>query len=196
MNLARYVVALIVVIAVPPGYLLWFAIHPFAGFWRRLGAKGTYWTLMPLVLVGMVVAFLLRDSLVGRDLGTHYLLVIPTALCLAIGIGIGVKRKRHLKFGILSGVPELSAEDKGRLLTEGIYAKIRHPRYVETVFIVAAYALFANYAGAYVVAASSLPAVFLIVLLEEKELKERFGREYEEYCSRVPRFFPRRSGST
>jgi protein-S-isoprenylcysteine O-methyltransferase Ste14 len=30
----------------------------------------------------------------------------------------------------------------------------------------------------------------IIVLLEEKELKERFGRGYEEYCRRVPRYIP------
>jgi len=32
--------------------------------------------------------------------------------------------------------------------------------------------------------------VFLIVQLEERELRERFGTEYEAYCRRVPRFVP------
>jgi len=31
----------------------------------------------------------------------------------------------------------------------------------------------------------------IIVLLEEKELKERFGHDYEEYCRRVPRYIPK-----
>jgi protein-S-isoprenylcysteine O-methyltransferase Ste14 len=39
------------------------------------------------------------------------------------------------------------------------------------------------------------PAIHLVVLLEEPELRERFGAEYEEYCGRVPRYIPKRQGS-
>jgi protein-S-isoprenylcysteine O-methyltransferase Ste14 len=39
----------------------------------------------------------------------------------------------------------------------------------------------------------TLPTLYLIVLLEERELRDRFGVEYEEYCRRVPRFVPRRA---
>jgi len=28
-------------------------------------------------------------------------------------------------------------------------------------------------------------------MLEERELRERFGAEYDAYCRRVPRFLPR-----
>jgi protein-S-isoprenylcysteine O-methyltransferase Ste14 len=193
MSIARYIVALIVVIAVPPGYLLWYVIHPLVHFWRRLGVRWTYWILLPPVLVLMLLAVLVRDTLLGRDLGTHFVLLAPAALCLGVGVTIAARRKKYLKFGILAGAPELSENDKGTLLTEGIYGVIRHPRYVETVFIVFAYALFANYVGSYIVAVSSVPAIYLIVLMEEHELRERFGEEYEEYCREVPRFVPRRS---
>jgi protein-S-isoprenylcysteine O-methyltransferase Ste14 len=37
----------------------------------------------------------------------------------------------------------------------------------------------------------TLPVMHIIVLLEEKELKERFGRDYEDYCRRVPRYIPK-----
>jgi protein-S-isoprenylcysteine O-methyltransferase Ste14 len=37
-----------------------------------------------------------------------------------------------------------------------------------------------------------LAANFIYIpLLEEPQLKLRFGKEYEEYCSHVPRLFPR-----
>ena len=37
-----------------------------------------------------------------------------------------------------------------------------------------------------------VPTLYLIVLLEERELRDRFGEEYEAYCRRVPRFVPKR----
>jgi len=30
------------------------------------------------------------------------------------------------------------------------------------------------------------------VLMEERELRDRFRAEYEEYCRQVPRYLPRR----
>jgi protein-S-isoprenylcysteine O-methyltransferase Ste14 len=58
---------------------------------------------------------------------------------------------------------------------------------------VSGYALFANYLTPYLVVVLSIPVMLLVVLLEERELRERFGEEYQAYCRRVPRFFRRRS---
>jgi protein-S-isoprenylcysteine O-methyltransferase Ste14 len=77
------------------------------------------------------------------------------------------------------------------LLTQGIYSRIRHPRYVETVLWVLGYALFTNYLALYLTFLFLLLIIHVIVLLEEKELKERFGPAYEEYCRRVPRYIPK-----
>jgi protein-S-isoprenylcysteine O-methyltransferase Ste14 len=40
-----------------------------------------------------------------------------------------------------------------------------------------------------------VPALFLVVILEERELRQRFGDAHVEYCRRVPRFVPRRAGN-
>jgi protein-S-isoprenylcysteine O-methyltransferase Ste14 len=88
--------------------------------------------------------------------------------------------------------PELSQRRyPGKLLTEGIYAKVRHPRYVEALLGTLGYALFANYLAVYIAFLLAIPALYLVVLLEERELRDRFGAEYEEYSRRVPRFVPR-----
>ena len=73
----------------------------------------------------------------------------------------------------------------------GIYSRLRHPRYVESLLWILSYALFTNYLAMYVAFLLMLPIMHLVVLFEEKELKERFGVEYEEYCRRVPRYIPR-----
>ena len=52
-------------------------------------------------------------------------------------------------------------------------------------------ALFTNYLALYMAFLLMLPIIHAIVLLEEKELKKRFGSAYEEYCRHVPRYTPR-----
>jgi protein-S-isoprenylcysteine O-methyltransferase Ste14 len=53
-----------------------------------------------------------------------------------------------------------------------------------------AVALFANYLAVYVLALVLVPALYLVVVLEERELRERFGEDYVTYSQRVPRFIP------
>ncbi len=193
MQTVRYVIGVGLLMALPPAILLWFAIHPFVRFWRRLGAGWTYVVLAPGVIAWMLMAFARREVLLGPDLGTHLYLLAPTAACFVTGIVVTVLRRRQLTSGIVIGLPELSPQKHpGKLITTGIYARIRHPRYVELTLFTAAYAFFSNHVGVYVTTGLSTLALYFVVVLEERELRDRFGAEYEEYCRRVPRFFPLR----
>ena len=53
-----------------------------------------------------------------------------------------------------------------------------------------AYACVANFSGTWALTLMSLPGLHLVVLLEESELRDRFGAQYVEYCRRVPRWIP------
>lgn len=193
MDKARYVIAVLMIVTLPPALVLWFVIHPAARFWRRLGAGWTYSILSVPSIAAMVLAYRFRAVLLGRDLGTNYIL-ISLAIVLAVISGwIAVKRRRHLSMKILVGIPEMSKSgDRGKLLTEGIYSRIRHPRYVEVAVGVWAYALFANYVGVHVFAVATIPILLFIIYFEERELRDRFGQDYIDYCARVPRFIPRK----
>ena len=194
LNSIRYFIGVILLVGLPPGLFLWFVIHPLARYWRRLGAGWTY-GILAVPVVGMMAALIVfRDPLLGRDFGTSFPLFTLAAVCVLGAVVIAVKRKKYLTMSILVGIPELSRSGlTGKLLTEGIYSRIRHPRYVEGVLAVLAYALFANYLGMYVLFALTVPAIYFIVVLEERELRDRFGSAYEEYSRRVPRFVPRRT---
>lgn len=194
MNTARHVLAVLILIAVPISICLWYAIHPFARFWRRIGPAGTYLALaIPFSGVGWLI-WRWRDRLLGADLGTQPALIAVAVVAAVFGARVAWSRRRLLTQRVLVGVPELSRTDRGRLITDGIYARLRNPRYVELLAFVFAYVCVANYAGTWVVAVLLVPAIQVVVLLEERELRERFGAEYDAYCRRVPRWIPRREG--
>jgi protein-S-isoprenylcysteine O-methyltransferase Ste14 len=193
MDKARYIVAVMLLISVPIAVGLWYAIHPFARFWRRIGAAGTYLVLTtPCIGLGWLF-WHRRSDLLGEDFGAQPALIVIALVAAVVGAGIARSRRRHLTQRILVGVPELSRTDKGRLITEGIYARVRNPRYLEFLAFILAYNCFANFAGTWVMALLVVPSTHVLVLMEERELRERFGTEYEEYCRRVPRWVPRRA---
>ena len=72
MDNARYLLALIIVATIPAAFAMWFAIHPFVGFWRRLGPGKTYGIVGAAVLGVASALFMMRSSLVTGDLGTSW----------------------------------------------------------------------------------------------------------------------------
>ena len=195
MTTARYTIAVLLVISLPPAMAWWFVIHPSVGFWRRVGKPITYTVMTVLFLGGVAGLFAIRDALVLADLGTNWIMVGVAAVLIIPAIWLAIARAKYLSFAILTGVPELDADGSGgKLLNEGIYAVIRHPRYVEVALGTLAYAAFANYLGGYIIALLTIPTIHAIVVIEEKELAVRFGEQYEAHRASVPRYIPRDSG--
>ena len=191
MGTARYWIGVLLVVSLPPAIVWWFVVHPFIGFWRRLGARAAMWTV-GLLMGGLILALVpLRNVLLGRDLGTRGPLVALAALLMTAGVALGLWRRRYLSRRMLTGMNELEG-DAATLLTEGPYAFVRHPRYLEVAVITFAYASFANYVGTWLVAVLAIPFLHAVVLMEERELAERFGASWEAYRARVPRYLPRR----
>jgi protein-S-isoprenylcysteine O-methyltransferase Ste14 len=191
MDAVRYYLALMLVVTVPPVLLYWLLIHPGIRFWRRLGPAITYGLLLPLMGLAGVGLFRIRTILLAADFGTNYFLVALGLLAELGAIWLWVVLRRHLTLSTMLGLPELAPERHPvALITAGIYAWIRHPRYVQFTLAICGYALIANYPAAYAAAALWLPGIFIIVRLEEKELRDRYGAAYEDYCRRVPRFVP------
>ena len=191
MNIARYIVALLVSTTFLPGVSFWFLIHPFIGFWRRQGPKITYTVMTAILLAVATVLVLVRDVLLETEYGTNYVLVALAGVFYLIAAAIELQCRKHLKFRTLVGIPELVPEPAtGKLLTAGIYGRVRHPRYVSAFFGVVAVALFSNYRAAYVSAGAMVPALYALTFFEERELRDRFGEEYAAYSRHVPKFVP------
>ena len=191
MDKARWIIAVLLMVSLPPAIGGWYLIHPFARFWRRLGTVASFCIIYSLLIASGVLLWHFRSLLVGRDLGFQPVLLVLAVPAAVVGGVIAAKRRKRLNQRILVGVPEISNTDKGRLVCEGIYARTRNPRYLEFLTFSLAYVAFANYTGTWILYLLTFPAIHLVVLLEERELRARFGAEYEEYCRRVPRYLPR-----
>lgn len=193
---ARYIMALLFVLTLLPSVGYWFILHPFVRFWRRVGPVGTY-LAMAAFFVGSAIALyavvrpLLAAGGVG-DYGVNGWLAGAGLALLTLAAVIQRKRKKYLDFKTLVGLPELAPERHGGpLFTEGIYGVVRHPRYLEMTLGVIGWALILNYLLLYLMAAATLVLLLPVMLLEERELRQRYGAAYDAYARRVPRFLPR-----
>ncbi len=86
---------------------------------------------------------------------------------------------------LLTGFP------KGKLVTTGAYGVVRNPIYSSaTFFLLPAVALLTLTWVYFVPAIFLYVGVMIFIGVEEKQLTQVFGQEYEEYLARVDRLIP------
>lgn len=90
----------------------------------------------------------------------------------------------NLGNSISFGVPE----EKTTLKLKGLYKYSRNPMYVGFYLFTLASMLITSNFYIFALGIYSLVVYHLIVLAEEAFLKNRFGKDYEEYCLRVRRY--------
>lgn len=192
MDAFRYYLALLVVMGVPGALAFWFSIHPFVGFWRRVGVRPAYIFHFGLLLLVAGAVFRLRARLLESEFGTQPILIAVALGVYALAFAVAWQRRKDLSKQQLLGLPELAPDRAdNRLVTEGVYSRVRHPRYIELTLFLVGHALWTNYAAVYAALVLWLAAVPAIIWMEERELRGRFGKEYELYCARVPRLIPK-----
>ncbi|MBI4516949.1 MAG: isoprenylcysteine carboxylmethyltransferase family protein [Deltaproteobacteria bacterium] len=81
------------------------------------------------------------------------------------------------------------------LVTSGPFAWVRNPIMAAELSVIWGEALYVAGVGLALYAALCTLAAHLgVVLIEEPELRARFGESYDAYCRRVPRWLPRLRG--
>lgn len=192
MDRVRLFIAYAAWLMLPPALTFWFVLHPLVAVWRKVGPAVTYAVLTVVMFATAFVMYLFRRHVPTSDLGAQPVLAGLGLGVIGVGYAIAWQRRKQLTKRILVGLPEVAPDRvPGKLLTEGIYARLRHPRYVEFSLILAGWSLIANYGAAYWILLATVVGLYLIVLIEERELRERFGDDYRRYSEQVPRFVPR-----
>jgi protein-S-isoprenylcysteine O-methyltransferase Ste14 len=173
--------------------LYWFALHPFGNFWRKR-LKSAFVTALLISWLPVTVAiFVFRQKLFRRDWPPVAAIAAGAAL-IVVESWIFWRVRRDLGGSRLVGHAELKGS--GELQLRGIYGRMRHPRYVGSLLAIIGACLLAGTRVTWIVAAVWTALMLASILLEEREMRGRFGVEYEDYCRRVPRFVPRRRRAT
>ena len=167
--------------------LFWFAIHPFAGSWRRLN-RSPYRLLLPIWAVMILLLGLATwpwHSARLYSLPWMWAFAIPLIL-----LGLRIYSRIRSEFGAhkLSGEAELRPREHAQeLITTGLHARMRHPIYVAHLSNFAGWAIGSGLVAAYVLLAASIFITFpLMIMFEERELAARFGNGYRQYQRTVP----------
>lgn len=180
-------VAAVVLFLQFPIPLFWLILHPGVGFWRQHVWAG-YW-VAGLSAWGTLAVFLysFHERLFASEQTSGWGVAAALAMIGTDGY-ILYRVERELGRARLVGHAELKGT--GELATQGIYARVRHPRYAGMMLAVAGACLMAGTLMLWVVAGIWWLLLLFAVHLEEQELRERFGGAYAAYSERVPRFVP------
>jgi len=109
-----------------------------------------------------------------------------------IAVGLAILLDCFARFAVQGlGTPAPIAPPQ-HLVISGLYRHVRNPMYVAVLLLVFGQGLlFGNVYLLEYGAIVWLGFFAFVIFYEEPTLRRKFGAEYEEYCSRVPRWLPR-----
>ncbi|MFW9804695.1 MAG: methyltransferase family protein [Candidatus Thorarchaeota archaeon] len=117
-------------------------------------------------------------------------IVAPIGVMILL-LGSAVLLASRVQIGHYGG-PRITIEDDHRLVTTGMYRRIRNPQYLGFLLLLFGYSFSL---GSIVVALLTVIGLFIIfrsrIRLEEELLLVAFGNEYREYMERTWRLVPR-----
>jgi protein-S-isoprenylcysteine O-methyltransferase Ste14 len=80
-----------------------------------------------------------------------------------------------------------------KLITRGIYRRIRHPQYLGAILSHLGISIMLSALSSLLVTPILMIRDYVLCKKEDRELAQEFGKEYEDYKQRVPMFLPEQS---
>jgi protein-S-isoprenylcysteine O-methyltransferase Ste14 len=171
--------------------IFWLVIHPRADYWRL--RKGSPYRVLILLWIAM---WIVMGTITApwRD-ATLYVTGWswpPAAFIFVAGLWIYKSSGAGFSAAQLGGLPEvLPGHREQRLATLGIRARVRHPVYLGHLCEMLAWSLGTGLVVCYGLTIFAVVTGAVMIRLEEKELEQRFGKEYRDYQRKVPAVVPR-----
>lgn len=174
--------------------LFWIVIHPNIDYWRNRKQRGrpAYKALVPL-WVGMWLvmgastwpwrnAFFYRSSLAW----------IPGVLLLGTGVFLYATSRRGFSPLQLSGQHEIETEQhRQKLVVAGIRERVRHPIYLGHLCEMLGWSVGTGMVVLFALVAFALVTGAVMIRMEDAELEQRFGDEFQRYRQQVPAIVPK-----
>lgn len=179
------------------GLVIWLAIRyrPNRAARKR---KISHTARSPIETFSMVVSFtglgiipliwIFTGEVSAANHTTHWLSILVGAVLFASSMILF--RVTHKALGAMWSV-SLDLREDHKLVTSGIYEKVRHPMYSAFwLWAVAQPFLLSNWIAGFSGIVGFGTLYFLRVGQEEAMMREGFGSEYDEYCQRTKRIIP------
>ena len=88
--------------------------------------------------------------------------------------------------------PRSHPDEVKKLITGGIYSKIRHPIYLGRILLNVGFLIIIPLLPMLIIAIAFILVWFLLALYEENTLIKKFGKKYKNYKKKVPMFIPKK----
>ncbi len=147
-----------------------------------------YWLIFSFIiyLYQPVLSSWTVESYVSSKIVGYTLLILAWFFYLWAIYTIGWERLMRIQ-----ELSESKGMDESKLVVTGPYTIVRHPVYLFELFILISVFLITGVLSILLLFLICLFVAYPIIYLEEKELKERFGGEYDNYAKKVGRLFPK-----
>lgn len=186
MNILLWLAAIVFFFELP-NPIFWLIVHPQIQYWRgRLRAAyatalvGSWGPVTTLLIVCREIIFR-KGNRSDLQIGVGLLLI-------AAGIHLFARAKKDLGASRFIGKAEL--QGRREVIDTGVYSRVRNPRYGGMILAVIGACTLAATPLMWAVCGVWFAMVMMVIAFEERELRERLGDPYVEYCRRVPRFIP------
>ena len=160
---------------------------------KKLGWKKDWpgFFYLGIAILGFAVSIYDFWIFQGRMFQIGILLILGIVLLLIGGSLRVVSRKTLMKAGftmINSGKLQIVGDQ--RLITDGVYGRVRHPLYLGEICRNLGFAVI--FSSLYGVVVMVIAGIFLIlrIRIEEEMLLGQFGKEYEEYMKKTKKLIP------
>ncbi len=138
------------------------------------------------VMLSVIISAILSDVLnIGNIIKYELFLITIGLLLIIIGVLIKYKAASILKNAYSVNLAVLKNQ---KIIKEWWYKKIRHPGYLGMLISFIGLSIsFRNVYAIIIVLVINISSLINRIFVEEKMMKEHFGKDYEEYCKETNR---------
>lgn len=167
--------------------LFWFFIHPIVRRWQRM-QRSPYRLLLPLWALMIGILMLITWPWHSRQIYSSAWPWLPALLFFLLGARTYLRIVPDFGLRNFTGETELRPQEHEQaLVTTGLHQRMRHPIYFAHLCMFAAWTIGSGLIANFILLGVGLFVTFpLMIWLEERELKKRFGQSFLDYKARVP----------